>query len=157
MAMNLSPTPKQAGVLWFTLTALAVALLIALIALLCWGMGRVLNLLSPVLLPLAIAGIIACVLSPVVDFLEQRNISRVRAIILVFGLVMALVLGMLASVIPQVVVETEDLASQVPTYSQKIQTKVNALIAQPPGWMQHLLPPQERISSTNAPPGTPST
>ena len=143
--------------MWFALTAVAVATLIALIAFSCWGLGRILNLLSPVLLPLAIAGVVACVLSPVVDFLEQRKISRVRAIVLVFAAAAAVVLGMLASVVPQVVVETENLASQVPAYTQKIQTKMDALIAQPPAWAQHLFPPQERIVSTNTPPAAPSS
>jgi predicted PurR-regulated permease PerM len=146
--MNLSPTPKQAGILWFALTALGVAVVIGLIAALCWGLGRILNLLSPVLLPLAIAGVVACVLSPVVDFFERRKMSRTRAIIAVFAVALALVLGVLTNVIPQVVVETQDLAAKVPAYSQKIQDRVNVLMAHPPALLQRFLPVPE---STNAP------
>ncbi|MFN7141266.1 MAG: hypothetical protein ACK4UN_18215, partial [Limisphaerales bacterium] len=77
--MNMPPpTEKQARVLWFSLTALAVAVLIGLIGLLFWGLGWVLDKLTPVLLPLALAGVIAYLLDPVVDFLERKGIPRTR-------------------------------------------------------------------------------
>jgi len=135
------PTEKQAGVIWFALTGLAVATVVALIVAAVWGLGRVLDLLSPVLWPLAIAGVVACLLSPVVDFLERKKVSRGRAIILVFVAACAVLLGVLASVIPQVVVETEQLAAKVPEYSERLQTRANEFIAQPPEFLRHFLPP----------------
>jgi len=87
-----SPTPKQARAIWFALTGLAVAAVIALIVAGVWGLGRVLDLLSPVLWPLAIAAVFACLLSPLVDFFERKKIPRARAIILVFVMAFALVL-----------------------------------------------------------------
>src|SRR5205814_3528251 len=80
------PSDQQARVLWTSLTALAVAILVALIGLLFWALGSIANRLSSVLLPLAVAGVIAYVLDPVVDLLERRGIPRGRAILLVFGL-----------------------------------------------------------------------
>src|SRR5437773_4609312 len=74
------PTPRQARMLWTSLTALAIAVLVTLIGLLCWGFGWVINRLSSVLFPLAVAGVIACLLDPVVDFLEQKRVPRTRAI-----------------------------------------------------------------------------
>ena len=108
------PTEKQSSLIWFALTGLAVATVIGLIVAGVWGLGRVIDLLSPVLWPLAVAGVVACLLSPVVDFFEKRNIPRARAILLVFVIAFAVVLGVLASIIPQVVVETKELASKVP-------------------------------------------
>ena len=135
-----SPTEKQSNVIWFALTGLAVATVIGLIVAGVWGLGRVIDLLSPVLWPLAVAGVVACLLSPVVDFFEKRNIPRARAILLVFVIAFAVVLGVLASVIPQVVVETKELASKVPEYSQRLQARVNDFIAHPPEIVQHFLP-----------------
>jgi hypothetical protein len=67
--MSLSPpTDKQARIIWFALTALALAAIVAVIAWAVWGLGRILELLSPVLWPLAIAAVVACLLAPVVDF-----------------------------------------------------------------------------------------
>ena len=135
-----SPTEKQSNVIWFAVTGLAVATVIGLIVAGVWGLGRVIDLLSPVLWPLAVAGVVACLLSPVVDFFEKRNIPRARAILLVFVIAFAVVLGVLASVIPQVVVETKELASKVPEYSQRLQARVNDFIAHPPEIVQHFLP-----------------
>jgi predicted PurR-regulated permease PerM len=135
------PTEKQARVIWFALTGLAVATVIALIVAAVWGLGRVLNLLSPVLWPLAIAAVMACLLSPVVDFFERKKIPRTRAILLVFVMAFALVLGVLANVLPQVVVETKQLAAKVPEYSERLQMRVNRFVAQPPEFIRRFLPP----------------
>ena len=149
-----SPTEKQARILWFALTGLALAAVIALIVAAVWGLGRVLDLLSPVLWPLAIAAVFACLLSPLVNFFERKKIPRGRSIVLVFIMAFALVLAVLASVIPQVVVETEQLAAKVPEYSQKLQTRVNAFIAQPPEFLRQFLPKPTivAVTDTNAVP-----
>jgi predicted PurR-regulated permease PerM len=135
------PTDKQVRFYWFALTGVAIATVITLVVAAVWGLGQVLNLLSPVLWPLAIAGVVACLLSPVVDFFERQKIPRARAIILVFILALALVAGVLASVIPQVVVETQDLVSKVPEYSQKLQMRIHDFMANPPDFLRHFLPP----------------
>ncbi|MGA2436320.1 MAG: hypothetical protein ABSG25_13670, partial [Bryobacteraceae bacterium] len=75
------PTEKQARLIWLALSGLAIATLVALVAALIWGLGYALRLLSPVLWPLAIAGVIAYLLDPVVDFFERRGLSRPRAIV----------------------------------------------------------------------------
>lgn len=110
--------------LWLSVTALAAAVLLALIGLLLWGFGWVLNQLSPVIMPLAIAGIIAYLLDPVVDFFEQRKIARPRAILLVFFLGVMLILILLATVVPRLVVETEGLIRQLPAYSRVLGGKL---------------------------------
>ena len=74
------PTEKQACAIRFALTGLAVATVIVLIVAAVWGLGRVLDLLSPVLWPLAIAAVVACLLSPVVDVFERKKVPRARAI-----------------------------------------------------------------------------
>ena len=53
------PTQKQARLIWFAVTACAVALTLALIGVVLWGFGFVLSLLSPVLWPIAVAGVLA--------------------------------------------------------------------------------------------------
>jgi predicted PurR-regulated permease PerM len=135
-----APTEKQSRLIWFALTGLAVATIVLLIVALVWGLGRVLDLLGPVLWPLAIAGVVACLLSPVVDFFERRNVPRARAIILVFIIAAALIVAVLISIIPQVIYETQQLAAKVPDYSRQLQTKITIFIAQPPDFIRHFLP-----------------
>jgi predicted PurR-regulated permease PerM len=142
------PTENQSRVIWFALTGLAVATVVALIVATVWGLGRVLDLLSPVLWPLAIAAVVACLLSPLVDLFERKKIPRARAIVLVFVIAFALVLAVLASVIPQVVVETEQLASKVPEYSSRLQTRINGFIARPPEFLRRLMPQSQSVPVT---------
>ena len=54
-----SPTPRQARIMMLALTGFAIAVLAGLLAALVWAVGRVLQILSPVLWPLAAAGVIA--------------------------------------------------------------------------------------------------
>src|SRR2546427_8599938 len=112
-----APTPEQARVIWLAVTALAGAVIVAVLSGIIWGFGKVLHLLSPVLWPLAVAGVIAYLLDPVVDFIERRGASRTRAILGVFALAAVIVLALVSSVVPQVVRETKQLVGKIPSYS----------------------------------------
>src|SRR5687767_11817268 len=90
------PSPKQARLIWMGVTALSVAMFLAVLAVIFWAAGWALQRLTPVLLPLAIAGIIAYLLDPLVDFLERKGLQRTWAILLVFLLGLTLVAGIAA-------------------------------------------------------------
>jgi predicted PurR-regulated permease PerM len=134
------PTERQASLLWFALTGVALATVVALLTAGIWGVGKILDLLSPVIWPLAIAAVVACLLSPIVDFLETRRVPRAHSILLVFALVIATVGAMVASIIPQVLDETGQLVHKVPEYTQRLQERINHLMASPPAFLQHLEP-----------------
>jgi predicted PurR-regulated permease PerM len=134
------PTTRQAQVIWFAMTALAVALTLGIVGAVIWGVGRVLLVLSPVLWPLAVAAIIAMILDPVVEWLVGRNVPRLRAILLVFGVAAVLVLGVLGSIVPRVVVEARDLAGRIPGYASTAQTNLQKWINEPPASLIPLLP-----------------
>jgi predicted PurR-regulated permease PerM len=127
-----SPTEKQARILWLSITALAIGVLLALIGLLLWGFGWVLRELSDVLLPLAIAGVIAYLLDPVVDFFESKKIPRTRAILLVFFICVMLFLILAAAIVPQLIRETENLVRQLPTYTDQLQDKFKKWVEREP-------------------------
>ena len=124
------PTDKQARVIWFSLTALAGAAVLALGALLVSGLGWLANQLASVIFPLAIAAVLACLLDPVVDFLQRRNIPRTRAILLVFFALLMLVLILLATVVPQLVIEIKSLAQQMPEYAARLRDYLTNTFAQ---------------------------
>lgn len=113
-------------------TSLCVALFLAVLAVLFWAAGWALQRLTPVLLPLAIAGIIAYLLDPVVDFLERKRVPRTWAILLVFFMGLGVVVGVSATVIPRLVVETKELAEQIPTYRDKIILQANEWMVNSP-------------------------
>ena len=134
-----SPTAQQARILWASLTALAVGVLIALVVVLLWVLGWVLQQLSPVLLPLGIAGILAYLLDPVVDYLETRGLPRTRAIICVFALAFVIVGGLVGSVLPQIVDETRQLGERIPAYAARLQTRVEGWMNNPPARLRRWL------------------
>lgn len=130
------PTEKQARIIWFSVTALAVAALLTVGAGVVWGLGKVLALLAPVIWPLAVAGVLACLLDPLVDFLVRKKVPRTRAIVAVFVLALMIVAGLLASVVPQLVVETRQLAARMPAYKARLQQHAEKLISHPPALIQ---------------------
>lgn len=117
------PTAKQARLIWMGVTALCVAVFLAVLAVIFWAAGWALQRLTPVLLPLAIAGILAYLLDPVVDFLERRRVPRGWGIILVYLLGVGIVAGVSAMVIPRLVIETRTLVEDLPKYGDRIQNK----------------------------------
>jgi len=152
----LPPTERQARLIWFAVCALAAGLLVALLCLLIWGLGKVLDVLSPVLWPLAIAGVVAYLLDPVVDFLERKGAPRTRAILVVFALAFLIVVGLLGSVVPQAVVETRQLVSQLPTYAAKLEKRVEAWASHPPAPVRRFLHRDLAVTfGTNAAAATP--
>src|SRR5688572_14375244 len=103
------PTAKQARLIWMGVTALCVGIFLAVLALVFWAMGWALQRLTPVLLPLAVAGILAYLLDPIVDLLEKRRVPRGWGIILVYLLGVGIFVGVSAMVIPRIVIETKNL------------------------------------------------
>jgi predicted PurR-regulated permease PerM len=138
-----TPTETQSKLIWLALTALAVAVIVGLIVGAVWGLGKALGLLAPVLWPLAVAGVLAYLLDPVVDWLERRGVPRTRAILLVFFAAAALLAGVIASVVPRVVVETSQLAKKVPEYSERLQQRTQEFLANPPAPLKQFLHPKE--------------
>ena len=119
MALS-SPTEKQSRVIWFSLTALAVAAMILLGGLVIWGFGWLANQLASVIFPLAIAAVLAYLLDPLVDFLERLKIPRTRAILLVFFVLLMVVFILLATVVPQLIVEIKSLVQKMPEHAARL-------------------------------------
>ena len=133
------PTERQARLIWLALTGLSLALLVGLVVALVWGLGQVLRIMSPVLWPIAIAGVIAYLLDPVVDFIERKGASRPSAIISVFALALVIVAAFFGSVVPQLINETRQLAARVPAYMARIEKRAEYWSSHPPTLVRRLL------------------
>jgi predicted PurR-regulated permease PerM len=143
-----SPTHRQARLIWLALGGLSIATLVALAVAFIWGLGQVLQILAPVLWPLAVAGILAYLLDPVVGFLEGRGMTRPRAIVGVFALAL-LVLGVfLGSIVPQLVSESRQLVSRIPAYMARLEQRAEYWIAHPPALLKRFL---HRENQSNRP------
>jgi len=133
------PSERQARLIWHALSGLAIAVLTALVAALVWGLGRVVQMLSPVLWPLAVAGVLAYLLDPLVDFLERRGARRARAIIAVFAAGLLLIAALFGSVVPHLLNETSQLALHIPAYANRLTESLGRWVSNPPPWVQRLL------------------
>jgi predicted PurR-regulated permease PerM len=142
------PNPRQTRLIWLAVTGLAIATLISLVMALLYGLGRVINVLGPVLWPLAISAIIACLLDPAVDFIQRKGASRPRAIITVFALALVLVTALFGSVVPQLITETRRFAERVPEYASRLGNRVESWISHPPRWLQRVLDSQSKGTSS---------
>jgi predicted PurR-regulated permease PerM len=141
-------------VIWLALTGLAATTLALLVVALIWGLGQVLRILAPVIWPLAIAGVIAYLLDPVVDSFERRRVPRTRAILVVFAGAVVLMLGLVGSVVPQLVTETHALVQRIPQYTRNVRSSVEEWVNNPklPSVLNKVLQRRLDTMDTNAPP-----
>ena len=129
LGMTQTPTEKQAKILWASVTALAIGVLIGLTGVLVLGMAKLASMISSVLLPLAIAGVIAYLLDPVVDwFQKKRGFKRQNSIILVFIMALLLVGGLVASVVPSLISQVGKLTTDFPENAKKFQESVSSFV-----------------------------
>ncbi|BCX49152.1 PurR-regulated permease PerM [Haloferula helveola] len=100
--MQRHPTPFQIRTLWRALTGVAIGILGLLLVAFIWLLGKVLGFLQPVIVPLAVAGIIAYLLDPVVRWFQKRGMSRLRAVIVTFASFLLAIGVLVAITIPMV-------------------------------------------------------
>jgi predicted PurR-regulated permease PerM len=154
------PTAWQRKTMWGALTAVAIVSIGAIAVGLIWTTSRVLGFLQPILIPFAIAGVLAYLLDPLVSKIVSWGTSRARAVLFVFAVVSIAFAGILLWIIPALSHQSVRLVRNVPRYTQvakgrfvefvtNIETKYNV----------HLLPdfpPQETTTNgdmATVPPG----
>jgi predicted PurR-regulated permease PerM len=112
-------TPAQRRVVGFTLTFAAGVGAVALLVAVFIALGRSIGFFSGVLWPLAVAGVLALILRPVVTILERRlKLPRLSAVILLFGVFLLAVTGLLLSILPPLFDQIIDFVMSLPAYWQ---------------------------------------
>jgi predicted PurR-regulated permease PerM len=110
-----------------------------------------LEILSPVLWPLAVAGVIAYLLDPVVDYFERKGLPRSRAIVSVFVIAILIVAGVLANVVPPIVIQTREFSKRLPDIRDKAQKAVENWTDHSSTWFDKILKSKAQPADTNAP------
>jgi predicted PurR-regulated permease PerM len=121
--MNEYPTPWQQKMMWSALAALSVVAIGAVAVGLIWLMSNVIAFLQPILIPFAVAAVMAYLLEPVVSLIVRLGTSRHRAVISVFALVTVALGGVMVWIIPAIWVQTSNLVQKWPAYREKIEVK----------------------------------
>ena len=114
------PTPWQRKTMWTALAAVSVAATIALVVGFIYIFSQVMAFLQPILVPFAIAGVLAYLLEPVVARLVRFGTTRKRAVVAVFAVTSLAFVGIMFWIVPTVSGQTAKLAKKVPEITKQV-------------------------------------
>ncbi len=123
------PTAWQRRVIWMVLTYLTIVAGGAVAVWLITLFGQAVGFLQPVLLPFALAAVLAFLLDPIVRLITTTTrLSRTWAVLVVFVLI-ALLFGLLGvAVVPRIYDSTVKMVQGMPAYTQKAQQRLTGLL-----------------------------
>ncbi|HEY5895268.1 MAG TPA: AI-2E family transporter [Chthoniobacterales bacterium] len=119
-----TPTPWQKRTLWTAITGLSMLVIAALVVLVIYLTGKTLSFLQPLLLPVAVAGVLAYLMEPLVAWLVQRKIPRVPSVIIVFAVFIMAITGVLIWVVPAVYDQSVRFGKDVPGIVSKVRVLI---------------------------------
>lgn len=102
------PTDFQKKILWRALTGVGVFTIGFLLVSLIWLGSQVLGYLQPVLIPIAVSGIVAYLLDPFVSWLQRKGLSRLKSVIAVFSSFIIAIVIMGLIILPPIVTKARD-------------------------------------------------
>jgi predicted PurR-regulated permease PerM len=165
-----NPTPSvpnafQKKALWMAITSLSVAVIGALVVGFIWLITRVLSFMQPILIPFAIAGVMAYLLEPVVVKLKQWGLSRQKAVWVVFTVSIAAIVGISFIIIPAFVHQGGELAGKMPEYTRTAKKNLTVFATKWNEWLKDFgldllhwqAPASPETGTTPAPPTAPES
>lgn len=110
----------QRKLLGFAIGLFAVTFIFGLISLAIVALGRLVGHFAGVLWPLAVAGVIAMILRPLVDLLEKRyHGRRTLAVAVLYGVFILFAAGVLILAIPPLIAQLLDFIAFLPSFWAK--------------------------------------
>ena len=128
--MSRYPTAWQREVMWAALSAFFVVVLVVIAASAIWVAANLISFLQPILIPVAIAVILAYLLDPLVTRISRGGLSRTKAVLLMFAVVFVALGGFMAWLVPTVSVQSANFARELPAYTQKARDRIVDLVVQ---------------------------
>jgi predicted PurR-regulated permease PerM len=114
--------------MWAALTALFIVFLGVTVASIVWVAANFISFLQPILIPVAIAAILAYLLDPVVTRMCRGGLGRTPAIVLLFLVAGFALLCLFWWLVPTISVQSANFAKELPSYTQKARDNVVDLI-----------------------------
>ena len=105
--------------MWAALTALFIVFLVVTAASVIWVAANVISFLQPILIPVAIAAILAYLLDPLVTKLCRRGFRRIPAIAAIFLAAFLALSALIWWLVPTVSIQSANVAKELPNYTQK--------------------------------------
>ena len=118
------PAEWQQKAIWAAISALAISFLIFVFIAVVWIMANVISFLQPILIPVAIAAILAYLLDPLVTRMAAGGLGRTKSIILLFAIA-ALALAVIGTwLVPAIGMQSNNLAKEFPQYTVKARDQI---------------------------------
>lgn len=117
--MKKYPTLWQRKTMWTALTALFLVFLVVVFGSVVWVTANAISFLQPILIPVAIAVILAYLLDPLVTHLSRRGFGRTKAIVLLFAVAFLAMGALLAWLVPVISIQSASVAKELPEYTRK--------------------------------------
>jgi predicted PurR-regulated permease PerM len=126
--MSTYPTPWQKRTMWAALSAFFVVLLIVIAGAVIYVGANLISFLQPILIPVAIAIILAYLLDPLVTLLCRRGMGRTLAIIVILASAFIALAGLFWWVVPTISVQSANFAKELPSYTQTARDRIVDLV-----------------------------
>jgi predicted PurR-regulated permease PerM len=126
--MSAYPTPWQKRTMWAALTAFFVVLLIVIAGAVVYVGANLISFLQPILIPVAIAIILAYLLDPLVNLICHRGMGRIWAIVLIFLSAFVALFGLFWWVVPTISIQSASFAKELPSYTQTARDRIVDLV-----------------------------
>jgi predicted PurR-regulated permease PerM len=128
MPMRNIPTPFQKSALWTAVSALSITVTVSIVVGIIYLVTRLISFLQPILIPFAVAGVMAYLLEPLVARLVKWRIRRQMAVLLVFLLFTAGLVGIVWGIVPTLVHQGAEFVRDVPGMTSKASAKVTEFV-----------------------------
>ncbi len=146
------PTAFQRNALWTAVTAISITVIGALAVGLIYLAAQVMAFLQPILVPFAVAGVLAYLLEPGVEWLERRGLNRQRSVLLAFAMFTLAMGGLGWWIVVKLDNPAHHLADRVPVYFSKAQKAVIDFSARIEKEYHITILPQAEVPTVPAPP-----
>jgi predicted PurR-regulated permease PerM len=122
------PTVWQKKTMWAALTALFIVFLAVIVASVVWLAANLISFLQPILIPVAIAGILAYLLDPLVTRMSANGMGRTKAVVLLFTIVFLSLGALIAWLFPVISMQSANFTKDLPSYTDKARDRVVDII-----------------------------
>ena len=122
------PSPFHLKALWTAIAAVSITITVAIVVGVIFLGTQIISFLQPILIPFAVAGVLAYLLEPVVNWLGRKwKLSRHHAVLLVFSVMSLVFAGVVFLVVPALIDQGAEFKQEVPGYAEKARTRVSNL------------------------------
>lgn len=137
------PSRFQWKTWWTALTVLALGIIIYGVYTVGSYVLAAISAMQALVLPLAVAGILAYLLDPVVTWLTRRKIPRIWSVVIVFATALALIVSMILWVVPSIHRQSDAFRANLPKYSKNVQDMFKSSIESARRFSARFQPPEE--------------